>query len=104
MVKVICIDSKNMPPDYPDRNKWLKEMEIYRATEVKFLTKVGDLAIRVNEIDLNNTPPYFGFFKIKRFAIPKENLEDFKELIRASSDYDEDKIDLEELLEESAVD
>lgn len=101
MIRAICIDDKNMPSDYPDKNKWVKEDGEYTIIRVQFLTLSNTLAVQLNEIDMEDVAPYFGWFKLERFAIPIDSLEEFENLIRASKEeMNVEEFDVEKLFEE----
>lgn len=100
MVKSFCIDDKNMPADYPDKSKWVKEGNSYKVIRVQFLIKSNALAFQLNEIDMENESPYFGWFRSTRFAIPIEELEKLKELIKASKEEMGVDFDINKFIEE----
>lgn len=98
MIKCFCINDKRMPNDYPDVKKWVKEGEMYHIIRVLFLNKSNTLAVQLNEIDMEDVPPYFGWFRIDRFGIPEEHLEQLQRLIDVSKEEQEVDFDFNELL------
>lgn len=104
MVTCICINDKNMPNDYPDKSKWIKENNKYKIIRVLYLTKSETFAVQLNEIDLYDKAPYYGWFRIHRFGIPEENLDEFRDLIEAcNEEVKADELDLEKILNPELV-
>lgn len=99
MIKCFCINDKNIPDDYPDKSKWIKEGDLYHIIRILFLNKSNTLAVQLNEIDMEDLPPYFGWFRINRFAIPEEELENLQRLIEASKEEQNVNFDVNKLLE-----
>lgn len=82
MIKCICINDKNMPEDFPNKNLWLVEGELYTAVRIIFLEKSKSLGVELKEIDLSNNQPYL-YFDINRFAF-NSTVDEITNLIKAT--------------------
>lgn len=66
MIKVICIDDSNRPPDVPLTN-WIKKEQEYTVVRVGMNKLTQDEYFVLQEI--HPTPPYGGY-KVNRFRLP----------------------------------
>ena len=99
MIPVICINDSNIPKDFKDKTKWVKKDKEYHIIRVLFISNSNTLGVELNEIDLSNCNPYL-YFKIDRFAIPLDKMENFINLVKACKEELELDVDINKLLEE----
>lgn len=98
MVKCICINDNNKPKDFPKEATWVvKDME-YHIIRIEFRGMSNKYGVQLNEIHDEDLAPYFGWFALERFAVPKELEDDLEELKRATREEKEFEINIEELL------
>lgn len=96
MIKCVCIDDKNMPSDFRQKNLWIKESVEYHIERVLYITKSETLGVQLAEIDLYQNTPYT-YFAIKRFAI--NDLPGFLKLLEACKEESDVKFDIDILVE-----
>lgn len=68
MSKLICVDDKNMPEDFP-KDKWVTEGEFY-TLEDAFLSLGGVPAVTLQEFDLSGEK--YSCYRASRFEQVKE--------------------------------
>ena len=101
-MKVVCIDNKNKPAEFPSTDTWLVEGQVYTPFKVSMLIG-GVIGIQVEECMPSEDNP-FKYFKIDRFVIPEEFIEEFMNWVKESLENQEPdgtEINIEELIEES---
>ena len=98
MIKCICVDDTNRPEDFPLK-KWIKKDNVYHITHVYYHINQGVQGVELSEIDLSNCEPYQSF-KLKRFAIPLEELTSLLELIKSCNKLNDVDINIDKLIEE----
>lgn len=92
-MKVICVDNKNKPAEFPSTDTWLVEEQVYTPFKVSLLIG-GVIGIQVEECIPSADNP-FKYFKMDRFAIPEEYLEEFMNWVKESiEDQKPEDIDL----------
>lgn len=105
MYNIICIDSKNKPAEYPSTDKWLVEGKVYTAIKVSNLID-GNIGVKVEEIEISENNP-FQYFRLDRFAIPLDKIDEFYEWVDntiKNQEKDESiKIDIDKLTEKTLV-
>ncbi len=100
MVPCVCIDDKNNP-GIP-KEKWIKEGDKYHITFTVTVLPQKVLSVSLYEKPLDKKTCYpYEYFLASRFAVKPEDLEKLIELIKDCTDAD--KIDINELLENSKL-
>ena len=99
-VKCICIDDKGKPAVIPS-HLWIKEGETYHMTCIYWHPKQGVQGCDLLEIALDDSCAPYETYQLRRFAINKDDLNDFFELVKLSTELDD--VDLEQLLEQSKL-
>ena len=98
MIRCICIDDSAKPEDIPATH-WVKKDKTYHINYIyKHLLQGGILGVCLNEIDLLELKTQYSAFKITRFGIFKEDLEEFLTLCKDTHDLSD--LDLSILIEE----
>ena len=96
MIETLCINDKNMPPDFPS-NKWVKQHNLYTITHVWYHPRQKCLSVSVREINLDGMEPY-NAFKIERFAILKSHIPALVELMKACGEMN--NVNIEDMIKE----
>lgn len=94
MIPCLCIDDTNKPYTIP-MNLWVKEGKEYHITWIKYHAGQGIQGVELKEIKLNEDCMPFNSFALKRFAIRKEDMGSFMELLAICS---KKSINLDELI------
>lgn len=80
MIEAICIDDSGKPNDVPN-NKWLEEGKIYNIIYVTTVLPQEELGVSLAEIDLDESCYPYEYFLFSRFAIHREDVEEFEKLM-----------------------
>tara|TARA_R110000796_G_scaffold147660_4_gene264414 strand:+ start:161 stop:472 length:312 start_codon:yes stop_codon:yes gene_type:complete len=83
-IRAICINSKDRPSEIPS-DKWPKEEKVYHITYVYFKPHQNLQAVELAEFDISEYFPY-NSYKLQRFAIHKDDIEEFRELAKNCTD------------------
>ena len=97
MVKAICINDKNRPNEIPVE-KWVVEDHQYTIDHVFFHPMQGIQGVTIREITLDESCYPYTTFKLSRFGIRKDDLQEFIELAKLCTDLNE--VTIEKLIEE----
>lgn len=97
MVRCICIDDRNKPKDYPKQAKWLIKDATYNIIRIEWKMHQRLWAVQLNEIE-DDLAPYYGWFKLDRFAVPDELLGELEWLKIATRETKGLEVNVEELL------
>jgi predicted patatin/cPLA2 family phospholipase len=100
MCRVICINDKERPSVIPS-NKWVKEGNEYNVSWIVYSIPSKTMAFELEEIHLDESCEPYGYFSANRFAIHKDDLEKFLELLKDCTDFNE--INVKELVEDLEV-
>jgi|LakMenEpi03Aug12_release.lakeMendotaPanAssembly.Ray.scaffolds.fasta_scaffold651533_2 hypothetical protein len=97
MCRLLCIDASNRPKEIP-KNKWLTKDHEYTAVWVTIHVNQNSIqGVQLAEINLDETCHPYESFRLSRFAINIEDLEEFIKLAQECSDID--VANLKELIE-----
>ena len=99
MIPCLCIDDKNRPFEIP-HHLWVKEGCQYHITWIKYHAGQGIQGVELKEIRLNEECMPFNSFALRRFAIRKEDMDAFMELLAVCS---KKSINLEEIINQEIV-
>lgn len=101
MCRLLCIDAANRPKEIP-KEKWItKDME-YTAVWVTIHPNQGNIqGVQVAEIFLDETCAPYETFRLSRFAIHKDDLEEFIKLAQECSGFSEN--DVRKIVEEEII-
>ena len=99
MIPCICIDNKNKPQIIPG-HLWPKEGNQYHITWIKYHGGQGIQGVELNELRLTEDCYPFNSYALKRFAIRKEDMDAFMELLAVCSGK---KLNLDEILTEVEI-
>jgi hypothetical protein len=99
MVECICINDKNRPKEIP-MNKWVKEGRPYTVIYTTTVMPQKQLAVHLDEIELDESNHPYEYFLASRFAFTEENLLKLIELIKDCSDI---TFDMDELLKQTTL-
>ena len=97
MIKCICINDKEKPSRIP-AHKWIKEGEEYTVIFTLVVLPQKQLAVQIDEIDLDESCKPYGFFLANRFAFRAEDLERLIEFIKECTQVN---MSIKELLKET---
>lgn len=101
MIKSICINDKNRPKEVP-QNLWIKENNpytieyIYRSLNPN---SFNELMVELKEVKMNDSCLPFQFYRLDRFAISQDSLEEFLMLCKTCAEFND--IEISRLLEEN---
>jgi hypothetical protein len=91
-VRVVCIDDKNKPVEIPQR-KWIIEGQEYHILFVVYSVPSKTMAYDLEEIELDESCMPYQHFSAKRFAIHKDDLEEFQQLVKDCTDMNDVNIE-----------
>jgi hypothetical protein len=95
MCRAICINDKERPKEIPVE-KWIKENEEYTIIWVYYSIPSKTMAFELAEITLDETCTPYSSFSAKRFAIHKDDLEEFLQLMKDCTEFND--VDVNELI------
>lgn len=101
MIKSICINNKNKPPQIPD-NLWVKQDEQYTITYIyRSLNpnSFDELMVDLKEIKMDSSCKPYEFYRLNRFAISADSLEEFILMCKTTAEFND--FEIEKLLEET---
>ena len=101
MCRVICINDKERPVEIPI-NKWVKENNEYNVSWVFYSIPSKTMAFDLEEIHLDESCKPYGYFSAHRFAIHKDDLEKFEQLVKDCTEFN-DLEEIEELIKEIEI-
>lgn len=81
MIKCICIDDSKRPKEIPPE-KWVKKGEEYSIIFAIVVLPQRQLALQLDEIDLDESCMPYEYFLAKRFAFRKEDIDELVEFIK----------------------
>ena len=82
-MKILCIDAENKPEVIPD-NEWIEKGKEYTPISFMLLTRQGIGGFQLLEVELSIASHPYEFYKATRFAIRKDDLEEFLALVSVS--------------------
>ena len=94
-MKLLCIKDNDRPPEIP-ANKWVKKDNKYTPIKVTYHPLQGVQGVELQEIRLGKDTYPYEVFKLDRFGIRPEDIEELIELIKSSNDLNEVEINIEE--------
>jgi len=97
-MRLLCIDDKGRPNEIPG-DRWPKKDKEYTPIRITYHPMQGVQGVELQEIRLTKENYPYEFYKLSRFGIRAEDLEELKALIEASNDLDGIEINIEELEE-----
>lgn len=96
MCRAICINDKERPKEIPIE-KWIKENQEYTIVWVYYSVPSKTMAFELAEITLDETCAPYGSFSAKRFAIHKDDWDEFLKLVEDCTEFND--VDVTELVE-----
>lgn len=84
-MNIICINDKNRPKEIPSE-KWPKKGNEYTPIRVFYHPLQGVQGVELKEIRLNKDNYPYESYKLDRFGVRPEDLEELLELIKWSND------------------
>lgn len=81
MIKCICIDDSKRPKEIPPE-KWVKKGEEYSIIFAIVVLPQRQLALQLDEIDLDESCMPYEYFLAKRFAFRQEDIDELVEFIK----------------------
>ena len=99
-MKILCVNSKNKPKEIYEK-EWIKEETEYTLVFVSWHPNQKCNGCQLAEISLTEKSNPYEFYKLDRFAIRIEDLQEFLSLVKDCTDMD--NLSLEELLEETNI-
>jgi len=99
MIECTCINANNRPKEIP-KNKWVKKGNTYTVIYTLTVLPQRQLAVHLQEIDLDESNAPYEYFLANRFAFKPEALDELMDLIKACSDTD---FSMEELLKQTEL-
>ena len=96
MIEAICIDASGKPNDIPN-NKWLQEGKVYNIIYTTTVLPQEELAVSLAEINLDESCYPYEYFLFSRFAIRKDDVADFENMIIDCAEAD---VNVRELMKE----
>ena len=97
-VRAICIDDKNKPAEIPT-DKWVKQEEPYTIIHVTVHQNQNNIqGVTLAELTLDESCAPYEAFKLKRFAIRLEDLQELIDLMLNCTELNE--VDIKALIEE----
>jgi len=103
MIRAICIDDSNLPSDIPKSHR-IVESNLYTITHVYNMAneeQEGIMGCDIKEIDLVPLNLPYECWKMDRFGVVLEDLEELMELAQNCSELND--LNLEELFDEQVV-
>ena len=100
MIKCICIDDANKPVEISSSN-WIKKEEIYHITHVYYHPNQGIQGCSLYEKPLGEDCYPYESFKLSRFGINIDDLEEFIEFMKLCTELND--VDIKTLIEESQL-
>lgn len=100
MVKCICVDVANRPIEVPIE-VWPKLGKTYHITHVVWLTKMGLQGVELAEIEIPPSSFPYEYYRLSRFAVPKDQIEALRTLMKTKTKMSEEEI--EELFKKEVV-
>ena len=97
MVKCICINDSNRPPQI-SLEKWIKKDSQYHVVFTCTVLPQRKLGFQLAEIDLDENCAPFEYFSADRFGFNAKDIDSLKELIKNCKDIDSS---IESLLSEA---
>lgn len=94
MIPCICIDDTNKPSNIPN-SLWVRRGNEYHITWIKHHKAQGIQGVELKELKLNEDCLPFNSYALKRFAIRKDDMDMFMELLAVCSG---EKINLDKIL------
>lgn len=91
MVKCICVDVANRPIEVPIEN-WPKLGEVYHITHVIWLYKMGLQGVELAELAIPTSSYPYEYYRLSRFAVPKDQIEALRTLMRTKTKMTEEEI------------
>ena len=96
MCRVICIDDANRPKEIP-KKKWITKKQEYTVIWITVHPlQEGIQGIQLAEISLDDDCHPYSSYRMSRFAIHKDDIEEFKQLMKDCSGMDD--VVIEELI------
>ena len=95
-IQCICINDSNKPIEISS-NKWLKKDEQYHITHIYYHVQQGLQGVELAEIELTDECFPYQSFALNRFAIFKEDMEKFMQMIKDCTDLND--IEVSSLIE-----
>lgn len=95
-MKILNINDKDRPYEIPG-DKWPKKGTEYTPIRVTYHPLQGIQGVELQEIRLTKDNYPYEVFKLDRFAVRKEDLEELIELIKTSNDLNDVDINIDEL-------
>lgn len=96
MLRCVCLNDKNMPPDFKQKELWVKENVEYRIERIVFVPHSMTIGVELAEIDLFNNAPYT-YFKLSRFGI--YDIDAFIALLNACNEEQQANFDVNKYVE-----
>jgi hypothetical protein len=87
MIRVICIDDKNRPKEVAEKF-WIKKGEqytveyIYRSLNPN---SFDEIMVELKEVKMDESCKPYEFYNLKRFAIHKDDIEEFNYLCQVTA-------------------
>jgi hypothetical protein len=85
MIKCICINDKNKPKEIPE-SKWVKKGEEYTVIFTIMVMPQRELALQLDEIDLDESCMPYEYFLATRFAFDEDDVMELLEFINQCID------------------
>lgn len=99
-ISIKCINDENKPSEV-NSGEWIKKDQEYTLVFVSWHPNQKCNGCQLAEVALTEKSDPFEFYKLDRFAIRAEDLEEFLALVKDCTDMDD--LSLEELLEETQI-
>lgn len=96
-IRCICINDSNKPTEISS-NKWLKKDEQYHITHIYYHVQQKIQGVELAEIELTNECFPYQSFALNRFAIFKEDMKKFMQMIKDCTDLND--IEVSSLIKE----
>jgi hypothetical protein len=91
MCRLMCINDKNIPNEIP-LHKRVKEGETYTAIHVLRVMPQNEIAVWLEEIDLDESCAPYEYWLMNRFAIYAEDADLFEQMLGSGTIEEELKI------------
>jgi Fe-S-cluster containining protein len=93
MCRLLCIDDKEKPIEIP-KDKWIVKDEEYTAIWITIHPNQGNIqGVQLAELTLDESCLPYETFKLNRFAIHMDDLEEFIKLTQDCSGFDKETIE-----------
>ena len=96
-IRCTCINSSNKPVEIPPK-KWLKKDQEYHITRIYYHYQQKIQGVELAEIELTDECFPYQSFALNRFAIYKEDMERFMQMLKDCSSLND--IEINNLIEE----